>query len=81
MLIGLFEGIYLSTYVAKTLAIVCQYGNISGQYSAAAYGRHMTDKGYPQHVRNLRRVVYGEYVTDLAASYTATHIYMHHSRS
>ena len=45
VIIGLFERLRLQTNVAKTVAMVCQPGPVSGQQSTAAYGLQMTDEG------------------------------------
>ena len=59
ILIILFERFRIRKNVAKTAAMVCQPGPISGRNSAAAYERQMTREIDPHWERHIIRVVCG----------------------
>ena len=59
VLIGLFEWVWIITNMENTVEMVCHPETISGQQSSAAYGRWIDDEGYPNNLRQIRRVVCG----------------------
>ena len=78
---GCHPGVGLRTNVFNKVVVVYQPGPIAGKHFDIAYGRRMTSKGDPRHVRQSQRVVCEEFGVELYMASMADHPYMQHRRS
>ena len=74
-------GVGLRTNVFNKVVVMYQPGPIAGKHFDIAYGRRMTSKGDPRHVRQSQRVVCEECGVELYMASMADHPYMQHRRS
>ena len=74
ILTGLFEWFDIRTNMEKIAKIVWQYGHITRQQSSVAYGWRMTWEEETNHVKQRRKLVWGECGADLEVEYMAAQL-------